>query len=682
MTSLKLLSFLTVSALVIMSCSESNKTSSLQSYDFIHEVSDLPVDPNVTYGKLPNGLRYILRENNLPTNTISLRMGVLVGAVNETDETRGLAHFLEHMAFNGSADIAEGELIPRLERNGLAFGADTNASTGFFETSYQLELPEASDELIEEGLFIMRQVASELTLDADAIDRERGIIQSERRGRLGPAYEASIASLEYFLEGSIIPKRLPIGTEETINSVQQGDFKAFYTTYYRPDNSVIVMVGDRDVAEMKALIEAQFSDWTAEGAAPDPFEVKPVEVKGKEAVYYYDPEISPGLSLNVMSEPVLRDDTSDNRRTAFIEGLGNRMLSRRLSTLAQAADAPFIGAGVSTSSVFETQTRSSISMSLEPEKWEAALAVAEQELRRALDYGFSQAELDEQLANSRKSQEVAVQTSPTRRTSGLAAGLLNSFYGERVITTPETSYERFVGFVDDITLDDAQAAFREKWKNYKSPQIYMNTPLEIESAESAMMAAYDASAAIAVEAPETTQTAEFAYTDFGTPGRILNRSVNEEIGFETVTFENNVVLNFKKTDFQEDVISIIVRLDGTTLTFPQELRSLAGFASTAINAGGLGAHSNDELRTILAGKAIGTNLGFGASGFSISGATVPDDLPDQLNLMVARMIDPGYREEALTRYVKSIESSLHTRETTAALYCANSARWRSTLSLA
>jgi len=148
------------------------------------------------------------------------------------------------------------------------------------------------------------------------------------------------------------------------------------------------------------------------------------------------------------------------------------------------------------------------------------------------------------------------------------------------------------------------------------------------------------------------------------PGKISSRAVNEEIGFETVTFENNVVLNFKKTEFQEDVIAIRLRLDGTTLTFPQELRSLSGFASTAVNAGGLGAHSNDELRTILAGKAIGTSLGFGSSGFSMGGATVPEDLPDQLNLMMARLTDPGYREEARTRYVKSIENSLHTRETT------------------
>ena len=665
MSSLKLLTFLTASTLIIASCTPAQKSDAPQTFDFIHEVSDLPADPNVTYGTLPNGLRYILRQNDLPTNVISLRMGFLAGSINETDSTRGVAHFLEHMAFNGSSDIAEGELIPRLERNGLAFGADTNASTGFFQTTYQLDLPEASDELIEEGLFIMRQVASELTLDADAIERERGIIQSERRRSLSPAYDASIASLEYFLDGSIIPDRLPIGTEATIDSVQQADFQNFYETYYRPDNSVIVMVGDRDVKDMKAFIEARFNDWTAEGAPPNKFEITPVENKGKEAVYYHDPEISTGLSLNVMSDFVSRDDTAENRKASFIESLGNRMLSRRLATLAQKADAPFISAGASTSSVLETQINSSISMSLKPEMWAEALAVAEQELRRALEHGFSQAELDEQLANSRKSQEVAVQTSPTRRTARLAGGLLNSFYGETVVTTPETSYERFIGFVDDITLEDAEAAFRENWKAYKTPQIYMNTPRVIEDAENAMLAAYDASAAVAVAAPISQETAEFAYTDFGPAGKITSRTVNEDIGFETVKFENNVVLNFKKTEFQEDVISIRVRLDGTTLTFPQYLRSLSSFASTAVNAGGLGAHSNDELRTILAGKAIGTSLGFGTGGFSMSGATVPEDLPDQLNLMMARLTDPGYREEARTRYVKSIENSLHTRETTA-----------------
>ncbi len=665
MKSLRLLVFLTVSSLILMNCSPGVEPEATKNFDFAHDASDLPVDPNIVYGKLPNGLRYILRQNDLPANTISLRMGVLVGSINETDETRGLAHFLEHMAFNGSADIPEGELIPRLERNGLAFGADTNASTGFFETTYQLELPEASDELIEEGLFIMRQTASELTLDADAIERERGIIQSERRRRLGPAYDASIASFEYFYKGSIIPKRFPIGTEATINSVQQTDFQKLYKTYYRPDNSVIVMVGDRDVKDMEQMIAARFKDWSAEGTPPEKFEAEAIEIKGKDAVYYYDPEISPGLSLNVMSERVLRDDTAENRKIGFIEGLGNRMLSRRLSSMAQETDAPFIAAGVSTSSGFDTQTLSSVSMSLEPEKWAEALTVVEQELRRALEYGFSQSELDEQLANSRKSSEIAVQTSPTRRTPRLAAGMLNSFYSESVITTPETSYERFIGFVDDITLDEAQAAFRGLWKNYKSPQIYMNTPLEIEDAQATMLAAYDASAAVAVEAPDTQDNAEFAYTDFGPAGKIISRSVNEEIGFETVTFENNVVLNFKTTDFQKDVISISVSLDGTTLTFPQKLRSLAGFASTAVNAGGLGAHSNDELRSILAGKAIGTNLGFGSSVFFMSGVVVPEDLPDQLNLMMARLTDPGYRDEARARYIKSIESSLHTRETTA-----------------
>ncbi|MEP6343411.1 MAG: insulinase family protein [Maricaulaceae bacterium] len=662
--SLKLKSLFFSALVGLSACKSDNNTQKSELFDFAHEVSDLPVDSEVTYGKLPNGLRYILRENNLPTNTISLRMGFLVGSINETDETRGLAHFLEHMAFNGSTDIPEGELIPRLERNGLAFGADTNASTGFFQTTYQLDLPEADEALMQEGLFIMRQTASELTLDSSAIDRERGIIQAERRRRLGPAYDASIASFEYFLEGTIIPDRLPIGTEETIDTVQESDFKEFYEKYYRPDNSVIVIVGDNDVATMEALIKENFSDWTVEGEPPAAFEAKPVAIKGKEAIYYHDPEISTGISLNAMSEPIVRKDTAENRKISFIEGLGNRILSRRLSTLAQSPEAPFIGAGVSTSFVFDTQTRSSVSMSMRPEMWEEALAVAEQELRRAIDHGFSQAELDEQLANSRKSAEVAVQTSPTRRTAGLAGGLLNSFYGESVVTSPEDTYERFLGFVDDISLEDVERSFKQAWANYQTPQIYMNTPLVIENAQDAILKSYDASAVVEVAAPESKEAKAFAYTDFGPAGEIISREVNDEIGFETVTFKNNVVLNFKQTDFQEDVISIRVRIDGTTLTFPQELISLSGFASTALNSGGLGEHSNDELRTILAGKAIGAGVGLGQGSFSISGATVPEDLADQLNLMVARMIDPGYREEALSRYVKSIENVFNTLETT------------------
>jgi len=481
---------------------------------------------------------------------------------------------------------------------------------------------------------------------------------------LGPAYDASIASLDYFLDGSIIPERLPIGTEQTIDSVQQGDFQDFYKTYYRPDNAVIVMVGDSDVATMKRLIKQQFGDWTVEGEPPVEFEPEEVPIKGKEAIYYHDPEISSALSLNVMSPRVLRDDTAKSRKTAFIEGLGNRMLSRRLSRLSQEPDAQFLSASVSSSSVFDTQRRASITMSMQPELWNEALTVAEQELRRAIEHGFTQAELDEQLANSRKSAEVAVQTSPTRRSRGLASGLLNGVYNDTVVTSPESTYERFIGFVDDITLAQAEEAFREIWANYEKPQIYMNSPLKIDMPESVMLGAYDSSAAVAVSAPESQELAEFAYTDFGPVGEIVSRVENKDVGFETVTFANNVRLHFKKTDFRKDVISISAKIDGTTLTFPQELTGLSGFASTALNAGGLGAHSADELQTILAGKAVSASLSLGQGGFTLSGSTVPVDLPDQLNLMIAKLTDPGYREEALTRYVKSLENVFNTLETT------------------
>ena len=172
------LSQVSVIALVFLSSCKA-KTPRLPSIDdvpFAHMASDLPVDAAITYGELPNGLRYAVRENDTPTKTASLLMRFDTGSLNETDETRGIAHFLEHMAFNGSENIPEGEMTKRLERFGLAFGADTNASTGFEETTYQLELPDVSEEMLNETLEIMRETAERLTLAADAIDKERGVI--------------------------------------------------------------------------------------------------------------------------------------------------------------------------------------------------------------------------------------------------------------------------------------------------------------------------------------------------------------------------------------------------------------------------------------------------------------------------------------------------------------------------
>ena len=652
--------YITVFAgIFISSCADAPK----ENY-FPHHNSDLVVETAIEYGRLPNGLRYAVMSNETPSNTATLLMRFDTGSVNEEDGQEGLAHFLEHMAFNGSKNIPEGEMIKRLEKFGLAFGADTNASTSFDETIYQLELPEVNDEILDETLMIMRETASNLTLDPEAIDRERGVILAEKRARTSPAYHASIASLKFYLEGSPFPDRIPIGTEKSIQSVTPENFRDFYKGYYHPDETFIVLVGDFETDYAAGKIEEFFADWTVETAAKADVEINPLGARGVEAEYYVDPEIQSSISLTVMGAPDLRKDTADNRRAGFIESLGNRILSRRLAKIARSGEAAFISASASSSSIYEVRGLSTLSMSMQPENWDKALAQGEQALRQAYEFGFTQAELDEQIANMRKGLEVAVQTSPTRRTSSLARQIMGSFSADQVMTEPAANLERFEKYADSITPEQVHTAFKSKWEGLESPQLYLSTSKVIENAEDVMMKALADSREVTVQPLESQSKADFAYTDFGTPGKIATRETIEDIEFEQIVFENNVRLNIKKTPYQKDVISIDVALGKGDLFFPEELPGFKWFAPNMLSLAGLEAHSADDIQTLMAGKSVGTSISFGTRRMYMSGATVPEDLDDQLNLMTAYATAPGYRAEAKTRYDNYIQSFYPTLDST------------------
>lgn len=652
--------YLTVFAgFILVGCSDSPKK-----VYFPHQASDLAAEEAVEYGRLPNGLRYAVMSNETPSNTATLLMRFDTGSVNEADGQEGLAHFLEHMAFNGSKNIPEGEMIKRLEKFGLAFGADTNASTSFDETIYQLELPEVNEDILNETLMIMRETASNLTLDPEAIDRERGVILAEKRARISPAYNASIASLKFYLEGSPFPNRIPIGTEKSIVSVTPENFREFYNGYYHPEETFIVLVGDFETDYAAGKIEEFFGDWIVETSAKADVEITPLGPREAEAEYYVDPEIQTSISLTVMGPPDLREDTADNRRAGFIEGLGNRILSRRLAKIARSGEAAFISASASSSTIYEVRGLSSLSMSAQPENWANALAQGEQALRQAYEFGFTQDELDEQIANTRKGLQVAVQTSPTRRTSSLARQILGSFSNDQVMTDSAANLERFEKYADSITPEQVHTAFKAKWDGLETPQLYLSTNKVIENAEDAMLKALSDSRAVEVQPLASQAKVDFAYTDFGTPGKIVSREKVKDIDFEQIVFENNVRLNIKKTPYQKDVISIDVALGKGDLFFPPELPGFKWFAPNMLSLAGLEAHSADDIQTIMAGKSVGTSINFGPRRMYMSGATVPNNLGDQLNLMAAYATAPGYRAEAKTRYDNYIQSFYPTLDST------------------
>jgi len=657
---------LALTALVLSACSgnqENEKISALPA--FVQDNSDLTVDPNVEYGMLPNGLRYAVRSNSTPTKTATLLMRVDTGSLNETDETRGLAHFLEHMAFNGSENIPEGEMIKRLEKFGLAFGADTNASTSFEQTTYQLELPEVDEALIDETLMIMRETADHLTLDPEAIDRERGIIQAEKRARSSPAFDASLDNLEFYLGDSPIPDRIPIGTIETIDSVTAEQFRAFYEGYYRPENTFIVLVGDIETDYAAKKIEEFFGDWEASGEALAKYEAETLAAKEARTRYYVNPEIQTSLTLSTLRPAVVKDDNAQNRRDNFVEGIGNRILSRRLGELSRTTDAPFISASAGNSTLFDIVEMSSLSIRPEKGKWASALRGAEPLLRQALEFGFSEAELEEQIANTRKSLEVAVQTSPTRRTPRLARSILASFANENVLTDPAYNLERFNAYVDSITLDEVNDAFRAQWDGIlEAPQIYLSTPEIIEDADAKLVSALKSARAVDIEPRAEQEKLEFAYTEWGPKGKVVSRETIDDIGFESVIFDNGVKLNVKQTPYQKDVISISVALGGGQFFLPRDEPGLRVFTTNALSLGGLEAHKVDDIRKIMAGRSVGASQSLGDDRLYINGSTVPDDLDLQLDLMAAYATAPGYRPEAKSQYAKYIKSFYPTLDST------------------
>ena len=295
-------------------------------------------------------------------------------------------------------------------------------------------------------------------------------------------------------------------------------------------------------------------------------------------------------------------------------------------------------------------------MTTQTDRWPEALAVAENELRRALEYGFQAPELFEVIAGMRNGLEQSVLRAPTRRSPGLAMGILSSIADDSVFTDPQTNYDLFIPALDEITLEACNEAFRAAWAtDHRYLTVMGNTGDTVgASPESLITGVFAEAQSIALEPPPEIEEVEWAYTDFGPAGTVYSREYVEDLDLTLVEFSNRVRLNIKKTDFSAESISMSVRVDSGLLTEPTDLEGLGVYTSNTFNLGGLGAHSADELRRVLAGRNIGVSFSVGENAFNFSGGTTPDDLLLQLQLATAKLMDPGFRSEADRQMRKAI----------------------------
>jgi zinc protease len=629
---------------------------------FGQETSDLRPDPAAVWGRLPNGLRYVVLPNKEPRNRASLRLVVGSGSLYETEAQRGLAHYLEHMAFNGSTHYAPGTLVEYLQRLGMGFGADTNASTSFDCTVFQLELPNTQATTMADGFQVLDDYAGGLLIEPQMINKERGIILAEKRTRDSVEYRSWVAEAEFLLGESLIPKRMPIGLAEVIEKAPREQFVDFYNTWYRPENLAVIAIGDFDPAAVETQIKQAFGALKPRTSArPQPNLGHVSTAPGLQVAFHPEPEAPCAtVSIHTLTPYGGEPDTTAKRLRELPRDLGFQILTRRLSILAKKENAPFTDGDAEITDNLSFYRKATVELNCRRENWRASLTVAEQELRRALEFGFQPAELAEATANYLNSLEQGAKSAPTRRSDELANELISCLLRNEVFTHPAADLALLKPALEKVTVDDCARAFRAAWAaDQRFVFVTGNVDLTKESAPPVQIitGAYESSRATAVQPPESLGSAAFAYADFGPAGQVTRREHVEDLGVDLIEFANGVRLNLKNTDFEAHTIRVNVRVGTGRLTEPAAEPGLAFLSDLAFITGGLGKHSIDDLQRLFAGKTVGLDFAVRDDAFVFSGTTNRDDLPAQLQLFTAYLVDAGYRPEALRQATKIIEQT-------------------------
>lgn len=613
------------------------------------EASDVPVDPAYRFGRLANGMRFVIRQNATPRGTAAVRMEIAAGSLDETDNERGFAHFVEHMAFNGSAHVPEGEMVRLLEREGLAFGADTNAQTSFEQTTYMLDLPRNDPALLGTALMLMRETAGELLFDPKAVARERGVVLSEMRDRNSWQFRNLEAQLAFLNPGARYVERLAIGKAETLNSATAESLKAFWQRNYVPAKATLIVIGDFAPNAVEAEIRARFDTWQPTPSPPQPSAGPVNPASSGETEIYIDPAMSERIAVSRHSPWLYEPDTVAQRRENLLRQIGYSIVNRRLQRISRQGAPPFRDAGLGTSDLFKAGRTTNLIVDTVDGKWRRGLIAAAVEYRKAFRFGFSASEVAEQIANIRTALENDAGSAGTRSNGALLNAVFALLRNDEVPATPESALARFNANVLQITEKRVFEALRREAVPLVNPLLRLQGRHNPEGGATALRAAWNEAMQQPLVRDRTSAGSSFGYTNFGVQGTVVSDNSDAALGIRTIRFADGVALNLKRTELEKDRIGLQLAVDGGTRLNTID-KPLTTEMMGALTAGGLGKHSQDELQSIMAGRTVNFALDTGPDAFVSAAQTTPRDLELQLQVLAALVSDPGFRPEGELRY--------------------------------
>jgi len=610
----------------------------------------LPVSPEVKIGKLSNGLTYYIRKNGRPEKKAELRLVVKVGSIMEDDDQRGLAHFTEHMAFNGSKHFKKNELVSFLQSIGVQFGADLNAYTSFDETVYILPIPTDKPENFEKGMTVLEDWASTVTFEDAEIDKERGVVLEEARLGKGANDRMNKVIFPKLLAGSKYAERLPIGKEDILKNFKYDVIKRFYKDWYRPDLMAVVVVGDVEVADAEKKIKEHFEK------LKNPAKERPrayADVPGRttsEGVSVTDKEATNNVIQIYYSTKKSKPDlTVGDYRNSTIKNLFSSILGQRLQELTQKSNPPFVFGGSGPSGFVQGHEAYISFMLVGKSGAEPGITAVMQENERVRKFGFTASELDRVKKSTLRSLERAFNEKDKTESHIHAEELIRNFLVQESIPGIETEFNLNKEFLQTITLEELNQYAAKIIPSTEGKLVVYSGSDKSETAiptSAELLTMITKAEQIPVTAYEEKAVATSLMDKAPAGGKIVNEKENKELGYSELALSNGVKVIFKQTDFKNDQIVMAATRFGGQSLYEQKDYFNAAYATTVVGQMGVKDFSPVDLRKILSGKTASASPQLGGFTEGIRGQSGTADLESMLQLVYLYLTQPR-KDEAL-----------------------------------
>ncbi len=614
----------------------------------------IPIDERVKMGTLANGLTYYIQKNAKPENRAELRLAVNAGSILEDDDQLGIAHFVEHMAFNGTTNFRKQELVDYLEGVGTRFGPDLNAYTSFDETVYMLQVRTDSTELLDKGIMILKDWASGISFEQIEIDKERGVVVSEWRTRLSPDQRMQQEILPVIYSGSQYAERLPIGDPEIIKNADYTTIKRFYQDWYRPDLMAVVVVGDIEPADIENQIKFLFSSIPPKA---NPRERSAFNVPSHDStkiVISTDKEASFTNVRIINKLPKVKTVSLDDYKNSMMRSVYNGMLNVRLEEIGKEADPPFIFSYTGYSGdVGDIDSYSSFAMVPEG-KAEIALERLMLENKRVLQHGFTAGELERQKKRMMESIEKQYKEMDKTESARLAMRYVYNFLDQNPIPGPDHILDLYKKFLPTITLKDINA-LPEQWISNDNRVVVVTGP---ENRNKSLTTKQSINSII----QKVDTLATTPYVDDVVEGPLLDADLSPvDITFEetdtitgitTMELANGVTVFLKPTNFKNDEIVMSATSEGGSSLYSDEDYFNADIASSVVTESGIGQFSSTQLDKLFAGKSVSVRPYISSYSEGLSGYASPKDVEDMFRLIYLYFTDVREDQQAFDSYIQ------------------------------